>query len=143
WVQLEKEYEVTGKVQDERDYSSWVSHIQVGFGVWPNLTIRLGAEYAYEGVLRKTFDSSIPISNSRIQLKGSKSFNFSAQYYSEKKDLALEIYARANPLHAKETNASLGGYDEGFAVKYLHRIDDLSVYGKVFVEISGKKRSVR
>lgn len=143
WIQKEKEYEIVGRVEDERDYSSWATRVQLGFGVWPGLTFRIGGEYAYEGVLRKTFDPSLTFANERVQYKGMRHLSLSAQYFSEKKNLAFELYAKANPFHSKDTNDSLGGYDEGMAFKYLHHFENFLVYGKVFVEISGKKRLVR
>ena len=113
WVQLEEDFELNTVIQDERDYSHWLSALSVGFGFFDGLTIRIGAEMVYSGILRKTFDPSVNFQNQRILYKGPHAGTFSLQYYSKKKDLAFELFTRSSVLRARETNASLGGTDAG------------------------------
>lgn len=143
WVQLEEEYELNTVVQDERDYSHWLSALNVGFGFFDGLTIRIGAEMVYSGILRKTFDPSVNFQNQRILYKGPHAGTFSLQYYSKKKDLAFELFTRSSVLRARETNASLGGTDAGMNFKYRHQIGHTDIFGKLFTIVEGKKRQRR
>lgn len=143
WVQFEEEYELNTLILDERDYSHWISALNVGFGFFDGLTVRIGAEMAYSGVLRKTFDPSVNFQNQRIYYKGPHAGTVSLQYYSNKKDLAFELFTHSSVFRAHETNASLGGTDAGMNFKYRHQIGHTDIFGKLFTLVEGKKRQRR
>lgn len=143
WLQQEREYEGNTTILDERDYSSWATNVGVGFGIWRGFSVKVESEYAYGGELRKTFDSSLGFSNQHIRYSGLRWLGLTLQYYSSKKDLVFELYGRSNILQARERNASLGGSDAGFALKYLHSLSSLTLHGRLFAEVNGKKRTFR
>lgn len=140
WRQSEEEYETGERILDERDYSEWTSAIGAGIGALDGLTFRIGAEFSYSGVLRKNFDSSLPFQNQHVQYSGPRQGMGSIQYYSKDKDLAFELYVNSSLLHAKDTNASIGGTDAGMKFKYRHQIGHTDIYGELFTEVEGKKR---
>src|SRR5690606_7578056 len=143
WNQQEKEYEDANQILDERDYSTWISKLQVGLGFWQGISIRLGTEMVYGGVLRKTFAPGSTFTNQQIDYRGLRSGSLSLQYYSPQKDLAFELYGETSILRARENNGSLGGTDAGMKFKYRHHIGHTDIYGSIFTEVEGKKRQRR
>lgn len=143
WQQQEREYEISTRILDERDYSSLATNISAGFGLFRSFSVRLGAEIAYAGELNKTFDSSVGFQNQKIDFWGPRFLWAKFQYYSEVKKLAFELYGKTLSLKAKDTNASLGGTDAGMAFRYLYSHGRLDLFGKLFVEVEGKKRLTR
>lgn len=143
WVQQEREYENESLVLDERDYQSLHSRLEIGLGLWDRFTFRGGLKVATNGELRKRFDSSIPLNDDFTTYEGIRSISASLQYYSQEKQLAFEVYAESGLPRARETNASLGGTNAGMAFKYLHELSWVTIFGHIFVQVDGKKRTWR
>src|SRR5690606_20803630 len=70
WQQQEREYEISTRILDERDYTSLATNISAGFGLFRSFSVRLGAEIAYAGELNKTFDTSLGFQNQKIDFWG-------------------------------------------------------------------------
>lgn len=144
WLQQEREYEGSTRILDERDYSSWATNIALGLGVWRGFSIKVDTEFAYGGELRKSFDPALGFANQRIRYSGLRWLGLNLQYYSNRKNLVFELYGKSYLFNkARERNASIGGSDAGFALKYLHDLKLLTMHGRLFTEVNGKKRTFR
>lgn len=143
WLQQEREYEGNAVILDERDYSSWATSLGIGLGIWRGFSARVETEFTYNGELKKSFASSVPLSNQSIKYSGPSFVGLQLQYYSARKDLVFEVFGKTYVERARERNSSIGSTNGGMGLKYLHHIDQLSVYGRAFVQVNGKRRIFR
>ncbi len=140
WYQQEREYEAGPTILDERDYRSWLTRLEFGVGLWNGFSLRTNLVAAFDGEFKKSFDPSLSLRNQSTSYGGLQSVGAHLQYYSTTKQLAFEIYGEHGLFDARERNASIGGANAGMAFKYLHLIGHSSIYGRLFLDIAGKKR---
>lgn len=143
WLQQEREYEGNSGILDERDYASWATNVGIGFGIWRGFSVKAKTEFTFSGELKKSFNSSIPLENQKVDYSGPSYIALSLQYYSSRKELVFEVFGETYIERARDRNSSIGSTNGGMALKYLHQLESLAIHGKVFVQVNGKRRVYR